>query len=122
MKILLIDDEVDILESLADFLKFGGHDCKPFMNPHEAIDAYKKEKFDVVITDYKMPSMNGIEVSQTIRQHNQNAHIIIMSGWDPLEIYNKIETNNYTFLEKPFSIVELMDALSKIEKDIFGKT
>jgi len=69
-----------------------------------------------------MPSMNGIEVAQTIRQHNQNAHIIIMSGWDPLEIYKKIETNNYTFLEKPFSIVELMDALSKIEKDIFGGT
>jgi len=116
MKILLIDDSSEILEELILVMNILKHDCKSFTNPHEAIAAYKKEDFDVVITDYKMPLMTGVEVAKVIRRH-KFVPIVMMSGCDPVDINDSsLKNRNYTFLEKPFSLEELRKALSKIEK------
>jgi len=116
MKILLIDDSSEILEELILVMNILKHNCKSFANSHEAIAAYKKEDFDVVITDYKMPLMNGVEVAKAIRRH-KFVPIVMMSGCDPVDINDSsLKNRNYTFLEKPFSLEELRKALSKIEK------
>ena len=119
MKVLLIDDEPRILDCFSSVLDLKGFTSKQFCNPKEAIDKYKREKFDVVITDFKMPEMNGMEVTEAIKAHDPNAYVIIISGYAN-DYKAKIEHSEgiYTILHKPIDIRKLLDTLYKIEEEL----
>ena len=73
MNILLIDDDPGCLKSLASVLEAARHTCRTFTVPEEALDAYRQEAFDAVITDLWMPVMNGIQVLQQIQSLDPDA-------------------------------------------------
>lgn len=121
MKVLLIDDEPEILECFSAALALKGFTSKQFCNPKEAIDTYKREKFDVVITDLKMPEMNGIEVTEAIKAHDPNACVILITGYAN-DYEAKIEHSEgiYAILQKPIDLRGLLDILYKIEEELRG--
>ncbi len=119
LKILLIDDEPEILDCLSAALALKGFTSKQFCDPREAIETYKREKFDVVITDFKMSEMNGIDVVEALRAHDPNACVIIISGY--AENYKaEMEENEgvYTVFQKPMELRKLLDTLYKIEEEL----
>jgi len=121
LKVLLIDDEPEILECFSAALALKGFTSKQFCNPKEAIDTYKREKFDVVITDLKMPEMNGIEVTEAIKAHDPNACVILITGYAN-DYKAKIEHSEgiYAILQKPIDLRKLLDILYKIEEELRG--
>lgn len=122
MNILLLDDDIDCLISLAAVLKDAGRRCDEFTVPEKAVEAYRQKQHDVVITDMKMPGMNGIQVLKKIRLLNPAARVIIVTGFGDVETaFAALNNGAYAFFGKPVDINDLMDTLEKIEGEINGQ-
>ena len=101
-KLLLIDDEPDILRVLSMSLKADGYDVVSARNGTEGIAAFEKERPDIVITDIKMPGLDGIEVLKKVKELNPDAEVIIITGHGDIE--NAIEALKHgasDFINKP---------------------
>ena len=84
-KVLLVDDNRDGLLVRKTLLEEGGYTVEIATNGEEGLKQFQASTFDVVVTDYKMPRMNGAELIERIRKLNPNARIILLSGFvDPL--------------------------------------
>lgn len=118
MRILLIDNEIGVIKSLKDSIEPAGHDCILAQNPKKALTLFTKEKFDVVITDYKMPQMNGIEVLKSIKEYKKETPVIMFTAF--ADVDNAIDALNngaYAFFRKPFDLKDLLNTLMKIEEE-----
>jgi CheY-like chemotaxis protein len=84
-QILLVDDNGDGLLVRRLLLEELGYCVQMAKNGEEGLKLYKSCNFDVVVTDYRMPLLNGVELIQRIRQLNPNARVILLSGFvEPL--------------------------------------
>ncbi|HEV2444789.1 MAG TPA: response regulator [Candidatus Sulfopaludibacter sp.] len=84
-QILLVDDNQDGLIVRKSLLEELGYRVQLARNGEEGLKLYQDSTFDVVVTDYRMPRMDGVELIGRIRKHNPNARIILLSGFvEPL--------------------------------------
>ena len=102
MKLLLIDDDLKSLESLSEALSFNGYPIEQYSNPVEAVNAYNEKKFDVVITDFKMPELNGIEVLKKVKEIDPKAYVIILTGFADIEI---IRLDSWLFVPWAYLVI-----------------
>jgi two-component sensor histidine kinase len=119
MKLLLIDDQIDIIRCLKEAIEPNGHECLIYQNPKDAIKEFNKEHFDVVITDIKMQTMNGIEVLKAIQKIKPNTPVILLTGY--ADTNNSIEALNngaFAFFRKPINLKMLFATLAEIEEKI----
>jgi len=102
-KILLVDDEQNVLNALQRELK-DLYEIKVFDNPVAALECCRKTQFDLVIADYKMPEMNGIEFLKQFGQIQPDASRVVLSGEADLDTLIRMinETHIYRFLAKPW--------------------
>ncbi|MDE5612413.1 MAG: response regulator, partial [Odoribacter sp.] len=101
-KILVIDDEKSIRNSMKDILSFEGHVVVLAENGMEGLVAVKTEKPEVVFCDIKMPKMEGIEVLHRIREFTTAVPVIMISGHGTIETaIEAIKKGAYDFIEKP---------------------
>lgn len=116
--ILLIDDEVDILESLSESLDLYGYSVKTCINGIEAIALYKKEysNIDIIILDMNMPKMNGKQVFKELKKINPNLKVLIATGYSVEEDTQQLvsEDGVYDLITKPFHPIKLVKAIEKI--------
>jgi len=113
-KLLLIDDEPDILRVLSMSLKADGYHVVTAENGSEGIATFEKEKPNIVLTDIKMPGMNGIEVLKKIKTLNADTEVIIITGHGDIE--NAIEALKHgasDFINKPVRDEALAIALGR---------
>lgn len=115
LKIILIYYDKEFLEMLKYSLDYSNFDCSIFQNPFEAINEFKYGKYDVVITNSRLPNMKGIEVIQEIRRMKEDANIIYTSGFEPMDISNITANRNTFLLQKPFRINDLKEILERLE-------
>jgi PAS domain S-box-containing protein len=116
-RIMIVDDEEQLLDVLTETLKGLGYQVFPFVKPVEALQAFEEKPagFDLVITDQTMPHMTGIFLASRIRQTRNNMPIILMTGYDQLEDPKKLEALGIkTVLLKPFKKGVLGETLRKI--------
>jgi CheY-like chemotaxis protein len=79
-RVLIVDDEIIVLETLTLILRNAGYDVTPCSSPFEALAALKEHGGDFVITDMQMPHMNGLEVAKSALQLSHSCYVIILSG------------------------------------------
>ena len=118
-KILLIDDEPDILRVLGISLKADGYEVIPALNGAEGLEAFAKEKPSIVITDIKMPGMDGIEVLEKIKERDPDTEVIIITGHGDID--NAIESLKYgasDFINKPIRDEALSIALERAKEKL----
>ena len=112
--ILALDDEEYLLETLKDFLEEDGHTVACFTHVRDALESIKSGKnFDIVITDFEMPEMNGGEFAQQVKSFNPLLPIILLSGW-PISLEEDIDLAGVidSVLTKPFTLDEVNSAFS----------
>lgn len=114
-RILVLDDEKYILGIVEEVLADLGHEVTSCLSAEDGINQFKKDNFDVVITDLGMPDVSGWEVAERIKEVNASTPIILLTGWvldlDPEKIKeNKVDL----VLQKPFTEEELEKAISKV--------
>lgn len=108
-KILVIDDERSIRNSMKDILTFEGHEIVLAENGMEGIIAVKTEKPDVVFCDIKMPKMEGIEVLERIKEFSRETPVIMISGHGTIDTaIEAIKKGAYDFIEKPLDLNRLL--------------
>ncbi|MEA4889064.1 MAG: DUF3369 domain-containing protein [Clostridiaceae bacterium] len=79
-RIIVVDDEVGIIESLAIVLNRNGYDCVGETNPLKALERIKEEHFDLLILDYLMSPLHGDEVVERLRRFNKELYILLLTG------------------------------------------
>ena len=114
-KILVVDDDVEIVELMVDVLiRDGRFDVKTASSGYDGGIMTEQFRPDLIILDYMLPDVNGNIVCQTIRRNPDfnDMRIIIVSGLiNEDEIQDLLDSGAETFIKKPFSISELVDQI-----------
>ena len=113
-KILIVDDEEDILDSIKELLEEYGYEVYGFLNGFDALDFYRENKFsiNVIIIDMLMPEIGGIELLEEFKKINAIAKFIISSGYIVDEtIKQKFKDDSLIFLQKPYNSTALISAI-----------
>ncbi|HWR39375.1 MAG TPA: response regulator [Patescibacteria group bacterium] len=116
MQILLVDDDIRSLSGLHRFLKLSGHDCDALDSPVEALSLYQRKHHELVISDLKMPGIDGIELLQQIRRCNPQSHVIIISGYanDQTAAF-VLQQGALALLSKPVDLEEILSIIETLE-------
>ena len=109
-RILLIDDEALVLEELAETFEFEGFKVSIAASGEEALEIPDIERVDVVISDLKMPGMNGIDLFKVLKNRPDfTAKVILLSGHGAQEERDTaLELGIFACLSKPIDVVELV--------------
>lgn len=98
-KIIAVDDEMGIVDSLSIFLKRSGYEFTGVTNPLEAIERVKNEHFDMMILDFIMSPIHGDEVVEEIRKFDQDLYILLLTGHKdlapPLDTIRRLDIQGY---------------------------
>jgi CheY-like chemotaxis protein len=116
--ILVVDDEELIRNLLVTFLSKLGHSCVVAIDGVDALDKIKRNKIDVVITDIKMPNMDGITLTSEILTQYPDLPIMVMTAFE--QEYSAgvaISAGAREFIKKPFSLDEFAIRLHKMIND-----
>ncbi len=111
MRILAVEDEPEYLEMLKDVMSSIGHTITIAQNGSEALELLDNEKIDVVVSDVRMPTMNGIEFHKQMRAKPayRNTPFIFLTGLDDLsEVKAICKADCDLLLQKPFPIDKLI--------------
>ncbi len=112
--ILILDDEQSILEILSQHLTLEGYQCHSTTSPLDAIGLLEHEPVSLLITDLKMPEMNGIEVVKKARDASQDLSIIVVTAL--IDVTNAIQALRVgadDYLLKPFNLTEISLSVSR---------
>ncbi len=112
---MIVDDDKDFRLLLRDRLVRGGLTCVEAGNGEEAKAQLKKRDVDMVVTDFRMPKMDGLELIDWLQQTHRYVPIIFVSGDVSVAIRKKAEQAGvYAILEKPCSLSDL--SMKKLKK------
>jgi CheY-like chemotaxis protein len=107
-----VDDDPAVSAVMGQVLEVLGYSSSCCGDPIEAISQFKDGAFDVLLTDYRMPAMNGIELSRQVRKCNATVPIILMSGYDPTMLENEMHLSPFDLiLDKPIEMESLDRAI-----------
>jgi len=102
-KILVVDDEAAIRESLCDWLSDVGYEVLTAENGPQALEIIEREKLGIVITDLVMPGMDGIELMKTAKNILPNIEVIIITAYGSIPTaISAMREGAYDYIEKPF--------------------
>ncbi len=112
MKILIIDDERSIRNTLKEILEFEGHTVSLAEDGKQGVNAALSESFDAIFCDIKMPGMDGIEVLETLARSECDAPVIMISGHGDIETAVKcLKSGAYDFIQKPLDLNRILITL-----------
>lgn len=117
-RVLVVDDEQDILESLKDLLEASLDDVEvlPAASGQQGLDFIRDKKIDLIISDYKMPKMNGLEFLANAQEAAPGVPRILLTAFPDLGIAVRAinETGIENFITKPFEPSEAVETVSRI--------
>lgn len=107
-KILVIDDESRMCDSLAELLGGSGYKVQTTQSAPAAVELLKQEPFDLVITDIKMPELTGLDILKVVKEIDPETIVILMTGYASLEsALEAIKNGAFEYLLKPVEFTQL---------------
>jgi len=113
-KVLLVDDEQDFLDSLAERMRARGMDVSTATSAEEAIRKAEAESYDAIILDLMMPEMDGIEILKAIKQKRPDVGVILLTGYATLDKgIQAMKLGAMDFVEKPADLKILSEKIKQ---------
>jgi two-component system NtrC family response regulator len=112
VKLLIVDDEIKFLESIARRLEMRGFDVTKAANGQEALDAARQASYDLALLDLKMPGLNGQQVLELLRKEHKYLEVIILTGHGSVD--SAVECTKlgaFGYLPKPYELEKLLEVL-----------
>lgn len=132
-KIIVVDDEIGIIDSLSIFLKRSGYEFTGVTDPLEAIEKVKNEHFDLMLLDFIMTPIHGDQVVEEIRKFNKELYILLLTGHKdlapPLETIRRLDIQGYCeksdkfdqlllLIESGIKAISQMNLIKKINTEL----
>jgi len=111
-RILLIEDDEDLLQLFADALNQNGFSVDKFTEPFKALSVFEQnpDGYDLVLSDIRMPGINGLDLVRKIRAINPNVNFALMSAFET-DSFQSGELDLSSFMKKPMHIEQLINAV-----------
>ena len=132
-KIIVVDDEIGIIDSLSIFLKRSGYEFTGVTDPMEAIEKIRNEHFDLMLLDFIMTPIHGDQVVEEIRKFNKELYILLLTGHKdlapPLETIRRLDIQGYCeksdkfdqlllLIESGIKAISQMNLIKKINNEL----
>ena len=119
LKVLYVEDDKELQAQSKDLFEIIFASVTTADNGSIALELYKKESYDIILSDIEMPSMDGIELTQEIKKINPHQSIIIISAHnDSVYLQKFINLNVDQFISKPFDTHNILYAIYTVSKKI----
>lgn len=113
MKILLVDDEAELVSALSERLSFRGFDADWVSSGEEAIEKVTDNEYVLAVLDVKMPRMSGLELRKKLKEIRPGMKYIFLSGHGSEEDYKAGAAGGGCYLVKPVKIEELVEKINQ---------
>ncbi len=116
-RVLIVDDDRDHAESLADVIEMRGHTIQLAYSGEEAIEYFRTVVFDFVLLDVKLPGINGVDTFLEFKKIWPTAQVMMMTGFSVEQLVARaIEGGALGVLHKPFAATEVLELLSNVKQ------
>ena len=115
--IFVVDDEPMVLDLAAVILQPLGFNVRTFKDPRKALEEFPSARPAVVVTDYAMGEMNGIDLARECKRLNPRQKVLLMSGTVDESVFVHESFKPDRFLAKPFQVSEFVEAVQMLIKD-----
>jgi DNA-binding NtrC family response regulator len=114
-RILAVDDELDMLSLIKMIIEgYSNHQVMTTINPLEVAELLSKERFDLIITDLKMPGMDGMELLELAKKHDKDVLVLMVTAFGSLESAEEaVRKGAFDYISKPFRKEQLLLAIDK---------
>ena len=116
MKILVVDDDINLLESIGRGLRSKGYQVIEALSAEEALKHINFDNgsaIDLILADYVMPGMSGIDLLEKVREKSNSLPVIIMTAhWKKQVVIDAMRKNCNNFIEKPFTLDQLIEEIT----------
>ncbi len=117
MKIVVVEDEKIKRITLTDALLRAGHEVASYDDPLNAIEAIKEDNFDLVVTDLKLPHMDGLDLLKNLKAMRPEMPVIVMTAYATVDTAVKaMKLGAYDYITKPFSSEELLLIIERLKE------
>ncbi len=118
MKILIIDDDVELTKALESTITTAGHDTQSANDPKVGLKLIREQKHDVVFLDLSMPEISGVDIIENLAEDDKiklkNIVIITASLTNDKELQKLIDLGVHSILRKPIGIDDLLDKIEEV--------
>lgn len=122
MRILLVEDEIDLNNIISKYLKKNGYSVDSVFDGEEALYYLKSTIYDLIILDIMLPKIDGYQVAKTIRMEKNNVPILMLTAKDDIDdIVTGLDTAD-DYLVKPFDFKELLARIRALIRRKYGNT
>lgn len=119
--ILVVDDELLIRDLLYDFFSAQGWDISVAENGGKALEILRQRQVDLVLTDIKMPEMDGLTLASEVRDNHPDIPVVVMTGYPSVDTaVTALRTKVADYIIKPFNINQLFKILEAQLRDARG--
>ncbi|MHC4197935.1 MAG: sigma-54-dependent transcriptional regulator [Planctomycetota bacterium] len=117
LKILIVDDEANLLKTLSDILQKNGYGVSVARNARAALETLGKGTFDIALLDVRMPNMDGVELLERIKEKHHGLEVIVMTAYGTIETaIRSTKLGAFAYMLKPLDIDEMLMNVQKIVK------
>ncbi len=121
-KLMLVDDEEDFLITFAERLRMRKYNTRTAVSGEQALDIIKKETFDVVVSDLRMPGIDGLELLKSIKEFAREIQVIILTGHgSDREEEKAMSLGAFSYVRKPVDlkgIIEIMESAYLFKREL----
>ena len=115
-KVLLVDDEVEFLDTLSERMRNRGMEVATSSSGAEALKKVEQESFDVIILDLMMPGVDGLEALKVLKEKKPELQVILLTGHATIEKgIEAMKLGAMDFLEKPADLSQLTEKIKKAQ-------
>jgi len=113
LKVLIVDDEEELVLTLVERLEFRGITAKGVMKGRDALACLREEDFDVVVVDLKMPGIDGLEIKNVVEREHPTTKVVLVTGHGAQDPEQDLDIDAQ-FLMKPFSLSALVEKIREV--------
>ncbi len=119
MTVLVVDDEGDVCRGIAEFLESQDFNVEIAAGGAEAVSRLEKARFDLVVSDIRMPGVDGIQLLRRIKKAWPTTEVILMTAYGSKETaIEALRLGAYDYIEKPFDVEELLNATTNCLRNV----
>jgi DNA-binding NtrC family response regulator len=113
LRVLVVDDEFEMAAVIAEELSDRGYSAVAMRSGHDALERLRHESFDALVTDLRMPGVDGLKLLRASRELDPSRPVIVMTGHGAIDTALEAYHGAFHYITKPFSLAHLVELVER---------